>query len=450
MDGAGPQAEFPLMTFPADESAQRLAGVYPQNQEGRWMQRVKVLGGALQAAEWQVLADVARHQSPATPLHLTTRQNVELHDLTPEAVLHAQRRLAEGGLTGRGAGGDTLRNITVCPCSGTAGRPDLAPLAVEVRRTLEATDGIFALPRKFKISFSACAEGCGQPWINDLGFVARRDGDRRGFEVVAGGSLGARPGTAMRIFEFLPAADVGPCALAAVRVFMARGDRANRARARLRHVRERIGDAPFAVILRDAVVRAKAERPWPDVPWAEGPATLVARRTLTFPHGDVTAVEAEALAALAQQTPLAVRIANHHRVIVWGPSAAVVDAAVAALPALARARTPQPAIVACPGRRWCRRGLTDTRALADRLRAAAGGVLSPEITVAISGCLNGCAQSAVADVGLIGVRAAGQEAYHLFVGGGMGRTDHLAEPAGHGLVSDEVVARIVAGAMGAA
>ena len=63
------------------------------------------------------MAAIARQFTPATPLHLTTRQDVELHDLTDADVPAAQRRLAAAGLTSLGSGGDTLRNVVVCLCS---------------------------------------------------------------------------------------------------------------------------------------------------------------------------------------------------------------------------------------------------------------------------------------------------------------------------------------------
>ena len=70
--------------------------------------------------------------------------------------------------------------------------PDLAPLAELIQKLLQSQDGIYALPRKFKISLSACQEGCGQPFINDLGLVATRRSGTWGFRVIGAGSLGAR------------------------------------------------------------------------------------------------------------------------------------------------------------------------------------------------------------------------------------------------------------------
>ena len=438
--------QFPCEGVPEVPAAARLVGLYPQRQAGLWMQRVKVLGGALTAVQWRLLGRIARELTPTAPLHLTTRQDVELHDIPSDRVGPVQRRLADGGLTGLGACGDTLRNLTVCPCAGALdGTVDLIPLAWAVRRTLEAIEGIFSLPRKLKISLS-CGDACGQPWINDLGLVARPAGAQWVFSVTAGGSLGVRPGLAIRLLDSLPADDVPTLAAAAASVFAAEGDRENRHRARLRHVRERIGDEPFRERLLGALEDAKKSRTWPAVelrPVADGHA---ARALLTFPNGDISPGAAEALADLAERQTIVVRIGNHHRVALFGETEEALRQAAGGQEALAPAAVPQPTVVACPGSRWCSRALVDTNALADRIRRELGGSIPPTATVCISGCPNGCAHSRVADVGLTGALTkrdgAKAEAFDLFAGGGMGRDDRLAEPIARRLVPDEAIDRI--------
>lgn len=447
LGGAGGTAGFPCERMPEDAGAARLLGLYPQRQEGLWMQRLKVLGGALSAAQWRTLAEVASEFTPRTPLHLTTRQDVEFHDLCADVVPAVQRRLAEAGLSGAGGCGDTLRNLTVCPHSGTApGAPDVSGLAWEVRRVLEAEPGILSLPRKFKISLSACSEGCGQPWINDLGLVARRKGGGWGFRVIAGGSLGHKPGTGIEVLDWIEAGAVPPLALGALRLFARLGDRQNRGRARLRHVRERLGDAEFVEALLDGLTKSRSERKWPEVQLAEAAEPMQARVALTFANGDVTPEAADALAELAENEDGAVRIANHHQVMIFGRDPETLDGRVAGYGALAEAQGAKVVVVACPGTRWCSRALADTNALAHRIRRELSGELPERWTVCISGCPNGCAHSAVADIGLFGGlsrRSGGrQEVYRLVAGGGMGHTDRLATERARGLTAEGVVPKL--------
>jgi sulfite reductase beta subunit-like hemoprotein len=90
--------------------------------------------------------------------------------------------------------------------------------------------------------------------------------------------------------------------------------------------------------------------------------------------------------------------------------------------------------------------LADTRGLADRIRERFADALDPRTTVCISGCPNGCAQSAVAELGLVGGMATrdGQrtEVYNLFAGGQMGRTPQLAAAIARRLDAGQVLAAV--------
>jgi sulfite reductase beta subunit-like hemoprotein len=439
---------FPCRRVPEDDGTARLLGLYPERQEGLWMQRTKILGGGLTGPQWRALADAARRFTPDTPLHLTTRQDIEIHDVTTGRVPEVQAALADAGVTVRGACGDTPRNVIVCPGSGLRrGRPDLVPIAWDVRRHLEATDGITDLPRKFKISFSACPDACGGPWIHDLGFLAEQRDGRWGFRVVGAGSLGARPNTGIALYDWIEPDDVLPLVAAAIAFFAEHGDRENRRRARLRHVRERMGDEAFREALDRTFAAHREAFPRREAVGLKVPdAPLDARWVLTFVNGNVSPEAAEALANLADGTDTAVRIGCHHRVHVFGRDEAAVRSAVEGQGALAGAARPQPSVVACSGARWCRRGLARTDRLADRIRERFAGRLDPAMTVCVSGCPNGCAHTRVADIGLTGgqVRTDGgrEEAWTLYTGGGMGRTPALAEQVAARLSADEVLAEI--------
>ena len=433
---------FPCSSLPDDAGHARLLGLYAQRQEGLWMQRLKVLGGRLSPEQWDAVASIAAEFTPLAPLHLTTRQDIEFHDLPPELIPPVQTRLAEAGLTGLGACGDTLRNLTICPCSGTLdGTIDLEPLAWVIRRALEGLAFILDMPRKFKIDLSCGAAGCGRPWINDLGLVAQRRGGEWVFDVYGAGSLGAKPGAGMTLMQAVAPSDIPALVVAAVEMFNLEGDREHRNRARLRHVRERMGDEAFAVALRERFARARGGPAAEAVDLPEAPGGFDDRVVLTFANGDVTPEQADNLAAISRRRDVRTRIAVGHQVIVFGriPS---VRSAVQELPALRAAAGSQPQIITCPGTRWCSRGLVDTNAMADRLRE----VLPATATACISGCPNGCAHSGVGEVGLTGRRmTVGDEkveGFDVFAGGGMGRSPALAQSVSRKLTADETVAAV--------
>jgi len=439
---------FPCERIPAEARDARLLGLYPQNQEGFWMQRVKILGGVLESKQWRGLAEIARQYTNTQRFHLTTRQDIEIHDLRAEQIPSVQCALADLQLTSVGACGDTLRNITVCPCSGVlAGTVDLLDLAWAIRRNLEGMNEIYALPRKFKLSLSCGREDCSnQPWINDLSFVAERRYGIWGFKVIGAGSLGARAKTAIKLFDWIPVEVVPACARAAVQIFNQLGDRRNRSRARLRHVRERLGDRDFVLLIGEAFEREK-KVPHPEKLFLQEtilPFTEVVR--LQFANGDISVEAAEALAILGAREELTVRIANQHQVWIFSRDANQLQKIRNEFPALQEAAQPQPTIVACPGKRSCNLALTDTNELANRIRREFTGAEFHDMMVCISGCPNGCAHSAVAPIGLVGVLTKREDqreqAYNLYVKGGMGRDEKLALPHASKLSGEEVIESI--------
>jgi sulfite reductase beta subunit-like hemoprotein len=122
------------------------------------------LSGILTHEQWAALAALCRCYTPSAPLLLTTRQDIEFHNVSTEAIPLLQAGLARICLSSIGACGDTLRNITVCFGNGLCEKtPDLISAAQALRKTLENYQGIYALPRKFKISFSACAQAYPSP-----------------------------------------------------------------------------------------------------------------------------------------------------------------------------------------------------------------------------------------------------------------------------------------------
>jgi sulfite reductase beta subunit-like hemoprotein len=438
-----------VTVLPSEPAHQRLAGLYPQRQDGLWMQRMRVPGGRLTASQWHAVAALVRELTPEQPLHLTTRQDLEIHGLRAEAVPAAQRQLVEAGLTSLGACGDTIRNVTVCPCSGVApGAPELLGLAQAITELLQSQAGAFSLPRKFKVSLSACADGCAQPWINDVGLVAK-PGASGGwaFDAIVAGSLGALPATGIGFPLPLAADDALPFVLAALRLFERHGDRDNRRRARLRHVRQSLGDAVFLDLLERELDAVKQERDWPLVELAAPSAPLPARRQLHFDDGNIAADQAGALARLAGRDDLRLRLTNHHRLAIFGPDDQTLADAVAQV-GLAQHAAAGPRVVACPGTRWCSRGLADTGALAAEVRRQLQGHQAGDLLIAISGCPNGCAHTAVADVGASGVLTGSpgqrREAWNVVAGGERGKGPGLALPVAGRLDLQQAAARIAA------
>lgn len=418
-----PRPAFPAHALPEASGDQKLLGIYEQRQEGFLLQRIRIPGGRLTPAQWLAVADAAEKVGAREALHLTTRQCLEIHGLTAEKVPTLQSLLSDAGLSTLGAAGDTVRTITVDPEAGLVpGTWDLMPLAEAVTAAVEAIPGIWGLPRKFKVSLSGSTAARMRPWMSDLGLIAAEDGT---LTAIVAGSLGAKPATGIPFAENLTAGEAVALAVAAVRLHAAEGDREDRRSARLRHVRERMGDAVFRERL--AVFFAEeraAERPAVAPLGAVSQTRKLTHVRLGVPHGDLPL---EALRELVERVVLAggrLRIGVEHDLHVFGLE-------VESLPETVRAWVTSGRLVSCPGTALCPKAATPTHGAADALAPIAERY--PEVLFAISGCPNSCSHATVAGIGLIGrMKRVGDERvphYVIYSGGDAGAGPALAQPA---------------------
>ncbi|MCP4871924.1 MAG: hypothetical protein GY898_24730 [Proteobacteria bacterium] len=158
-------------------------------------------------------------------------------DSSPEVM----RALDRAEMTSKEACGNVVRNVCAAGNGGVArDEPfDVTGHGLELTRFLLRHPDGQSLGRKVKIYLS----GTDAPvWnlgaFHDLGFTARTRGTngstRRGFRVVVGGGLAAVPYEAVEYTNFLPEEELLPFTQAVLRVFAIHGEKANRARARMK------------------------------------------------------------------------------------------------------------------------------------------------------------------------------------------------------------------------
>jgi sulfite reductase (ferredoxin) len=174
-----------------------------------FMMRIGLPNGLLTAHQLHTIADLTEKYARGVA-DITTRQNIQLHWLTIQALPEVVDALTEIGLSPKGACGDVVRNVTGCPLAGLdhAELLDAAPLAVEIAQKLTANPEFYNLPRKFKISVTGCPIWCSYPEINDVGLTALKrvkDGvEEVGYSLRVGGGLSAEPHLAVRLNAFIP------------------------------------------------------------------------------------------------------------------------------------------------------------------------------------------------------------------------------------------------------
>jgi sulfite reductase (ferredoxin) len=416
------------------------------------MQRIKLPYGKMTADQLDVLSELAEEYSDGI-LHVTTRQDIQLHFVHIEDTPDLMRRLAVVGVTTREACGNSVRNVTACPYAGVCNTEsfDVTPYAHALTFFLLGHDDCQDFGRKFKVAFSGCKDNpCGLTNFHDLGCIARTrviDGElKRGFEVYVGGGLGAVPNEAKLISDFVPEEELLPVAQAVCRVFGRLGEKENRSRARLKFLLKKLGTDEFKRLVFEDRAKLRHDPRWtaflsdlhvtdekplkPAAPLGAGPfspsfeqwrATNVLPQAqenyfiavVTLPLGDMTSEQGRAVAEMARRyTGDTLRTTVDQNVLFRWVSGADLPKLHAELEELGLALHGADTItdiVSCPGTDTCKLGISSSRGLAGELRKRLTVVedtlqaAAKQLHIKCSGCFNSCGQHHVADIGFLGV-----------------------------------------------
>jgi sulfite reductase (ferredoxin) len=237
----------------------RLArGVYGQRQQGVQMVRIKLPYGKITFSQWKRIADISDEYSIGN-LHLTTRQDVQIHFVSLDRTPELWAELEKDEITLREACGNTVRNITASPTSGIDPKEvfDVSPHADAAFRYFLRNPICQEMGRKIKISFSNTEEDTSLAYLHDLGFIPKIEDGKKGFRVVVGGGLGAQPMLAKVAFEFLEENKIIPYIESILRIFDRHGERNSRHKARMKFLIQKIGFEEFVKLVEAEVKSLK-------------------------------------------------------------------------------------------------------------------------------------------------------------------------------------------------
>lgn len=415
------------------------------------MQRIKIPFGGLTADQLDVLAQLAEEYADDI-LHITTRQDIQLHFVHIEDTPDLMRRLAAVGITTLEACGNSVRNVTACPLAGVCHTEtfDVTPYSKALAHYLLGHDDVQDFGRKVKVAFSGCEhEACGLVKMHDLGFLARVkevDGmPKRGFDIYVGGGLGTVPHQAKVLAEFVSEEEIFPLSQAVARVFARHGEKRNRNRARLKFLVGQVGIEEFRRLVFEEREILPHDPRWTDyledLPnYSETPAKPPIRLeplgaseafntwqrtnvywqrqpgyatvTVNLPLGDLSSEQAFQLADIARKyVGDNLRTTVEQNIVLRWVSEADLPMLHEDLTAVGLGTSGAGTIVditSCPGTDTCKLGIASSRGLAGELRTrlAAQNATLPDaikdLRVKVSGCFNSCGQHHVADIGFFG------------------------------------------------
>lgn len=225
----------------------RLArGIYGQRQEGVQMIRIKLPYGKVTSEQLVRITQVSDEYSTGR-LHITTRQDIQIHYVSLDRTPELWADLAKDDITLREACGNTVRNITGSELAGVdVNEPfDVSPYAHGLFQYLLRNPICQEMGRKFKISFSSSDEDTALSYLHDLGFIPKIKDGQKGFKIMFGGGLGSQPAHAELLSEFVPVNEIIPTAEGIIRIFDRYGERAKRMKARMKFLIKEMGKDAF-------------------------------------------------------------------------------------------------------------------------------------------------------------------------------------------------------------
>ena len=256
---SGPDAAFPGVA--AGEALLGVHGIRP-GADRDFILRVRIPAGRLTAAQYLALDDLADRHGDGT-LHLTPRQEVELHGILKRDLKEAIGAIHLARLTTLGAGGNVARGVTAAAArrDGPYRRleEDAQRLSDHLLPRTEAYDelwldgapasgagedalyGAAALPHALEIGLALPQDDAVDVLSNDVAFIARHEGERLlGYTL----ALGRQPSRAAAPIAFIEPHDLLAAGAAVVRLFRDHGARDERSRALGQLIAER--DAGWA------------------------------------------------------------------------------------------------------------------------------------------------------------------------------------------------------------
>ncbi len=387
-------------------------GVYEQRTTGKFMVRIRIGAGLVLPLQLERIAELSKKYGNGI-LHVTTRQDIQVHEVNIENTPDVLEGLLEVGLSSRGGGGNTVRNVTACSRAGVCYHQkfDVTPYSVATAEYLLQDSGSFNLPRKYKIVFSCCRNDCAYASVADLGFFAHVKDGVEGFSVYAGGGLGSNPSVAIKIEDFVEGGEVFEVAEAIKRLFDKHGDRSNKHKARLRYVLARVGAEEFTKLYQQEKQLLQIDGlPYPvpeirdiasDYPVPQSPATV----RLWLTNGDIPADDLNIVGQIAARYGQGlVRTTQLQDLLITGVGNEDVEKVNSELKDLSINvfSNGGPKVVACAGASTCKLGLCLSRGLSGEISRSLGQENLLKTIIRISGCPNSCGHHYIADVGFEG------------------------------------------------
>ena len=228
--------------------------------KGTYMIRPRFFESKIDIEDFEYLLDVVQKYCDKR-LHLTTRQDFQLHGIEKENLPDLLEAISKRGFFTKATCGDSTRAVITPETTGFEEEVfDVSPHAKIVTDYILNGREFMHLPRKYKVAFSNKEENSLYAKINDIGFQAVIQDGKKGFRVYVGGGIGPISTNAIILREFIEEDEFLYYIHAIRNVFNDHGNRKIRARARLRYVLLNLGEEKFLELCNEYISNFYAEK----------------------------------------------------------------------------------------------------------------------------------------------------------------------------------------------
>lgn len=233
-------------------------GIYAQRDQKSFMIRLRVASGVLSKSQLNKVYHFATKYG-IDKIHLTTRQAIQLHNLSAENLLSIMKEGIESDIYSRGSGGNFPRNVGLSPLSGVDPNEafDVTPYAIATDKHFMSKITTYNLPRKLKVSYSSSYSDHAHCTIQDLGFIATMQNGEEYFRVFVGGGLGRNPKLSLELNDLIKPHEVLYYVEGLTNMFIKYGDYKNKHKARVRYMVENLGEDEFLSKFKEFVKKEK-------------------------------------------------------------------------------------------------------------------------------------------------------------------------------------------------
>ena len=438
-------------------------GLYHQKPKtGGFMMRIKIPDGILTPKKIRTIGHISELYGAGYG-DITTRQDIQLHSIRMENLPDIFQTLKGAGLTTLGACGDVVRNITGCPVAGIAKNElfDVRPVIDELATLLTGNREYSNLPRKHKITVSACPHQCNLPEIHCQALIGVKRAingiEEFGFTVRLGGGLSTVPRLSRHLDVFIKLNEVSTFVKAVLDVW--KNDltyRRSTVKARIKFMIDDLGIEEFrkrveevlGYKLDDFTKRPKPEEETDHLGINDQKQEGLVYIGLPVASGRLTGLQMIKLADLAEQENGDVRLTRQQNLILANIKKEYVDDVLSSAEQIGLdiKRNLLGKGIACTGEPFCNFAVAETKQrlldIIEHLEKTTGS-REENLRINLDACPHACGHHWIGDIGLMGTTARTADgekipAYDIILRGGRHESAAIGKPVGRRIPAENV------------